>query len=265
MTYFCAVYALSVIALAVIGVPTLHGEQRSDAALVIFPLMVVGVGAIGIGMIAGIDGRDGLRDLYARWRQHVPPRWFLVLLIPPLAILAVLFTLSATVSSSFEPNLFVFGIAAGVLAGMFEEVGWTGFAYPRLSIRFTPLAGALLLGVLWGLWHFPVIDSLGAASPHRDALPVFILGFVVLLAAVRVLIAWVYNHTRSLLMAQLLHASSTGSLVLLSASKVTPSQEATWYLAYAALLWIIVGTVVVLDRTGFTSKDDRAATTDAEA
>ena len=49
-TFFCAVYALSAIALAVIGVPTLHGERHSGAALVIFPLMVVGVGGIGVGM-----------------------------------------------------------------------------------------------------------------------------------------------------------------------------------------------------------------------
>ena len=59
----------------------------------------------------------------------------------------------------------------------------------------------------------------------------------------RVLIAWVYSSTESVLLAQLLHASSTGSLVVLSPFRVSAAQEATWYAVYAAVLWIVVGIV----------------------
>jgi hypothetical protein len=93
------------------------------------------------------------------------------------------------------------------------------------------------------LWHLPVVDSLGAASPHGSAFIAFLGAFVVLLTAVRVLIAWVYDNTGSLRMAQLVHASSTGFLVILGAAHVTPSQEAGWYFVYAVVMWIIVLTL----------------------
>jgi threonine/homoserine/homoserine lactone efflux protein len=49
--------------------------------------------------------------------------------------------------------------------------------------------------VLWGLWHLPVVDSLGAASPHGSWWPEFFAAFIAVLAAIRVLIAWTYEHT----------------------------------------------------------------------
>jgi membrane protease YdiL (CAAX protease family) len=154
--------------------------------------------------------------------------------------------LQAGVSSRYAPGLLVFGFAAGVFAGFFEELGWTGFAYPRLRRRFGALAAALLLGLLWGLWHFPVVDSLGAASPHGRYWPEFFGAFVLMLMALRVLIAWVYTNTGSLRIAQLLHASSTGFLVVLGAQRATAGEEALWALAYAGVLWAVVIAVVAI-------------------
>src|SRR5262245_53590476 len=100
--------------------------------------------------------------------------------------------------------------------------------------------------MLWGLWHLPVVDSLGAAAPHRAYWLPFFLAFIAVVAAIRVLIVWVYSNTQSLLLAQLMHASSTGSLVILSPARVSPSQEALWYTFYAAVLWIAVALIVKL-------------------
>ena len=102
----------------------------------------------------------------------------------------------------------------------------------------------LVLGLFWMIWHFPVVDSLGAASPHGSAWPLFFGAFAAVLVATRVLIAWLYANTGSVLGAQLLHATSTGSLVVLSPSAVSPEQDALWYLAYAVLLWIVVAVIV---------------------
>ena len=60
------------------------------------------------------------------------------------------------------------------------------------------------------------------------------------MTAMRVLIAWIYTNTKSLLMAQLMHVSSTGSLVVFSAAHVTAGQEALWYALYGTLLWVAV-------------------------
>jgi membrane protease YdiL (CAAX protease family) len=126
-------------------------------------------------------------------------------------------------SPAFAPGFFPIGITFGLVAGFFEEIGWTGYAYPRLWQRFGAQRGALLLGFLWGVWHLPVVDSLGVASPHGPAWPVFFAAFV-FLVAVRLLICWLYVKTGSVLLAQLVHASSTGFLVVLSAPHVTAWQ-----------------------------------------
>jgi uncharacterized protein len=151
----------------------------------------------------------------------------------------LLLVLTVLVGPAFRPNLFPIGLAFGVIAGFFEEFGWTGFAYPRLSDRLGLLRGALVLGVLWGVWHLPVVDSLGAASPHRTWLPLFFLAFVLVLTALRCLIAWIYSRTGSLLMAQGMHASSTGFLVVFGAAHVTSGQEAVWYALYGGLLAVV--------------------------
>ena len=60
------------------------------------------------------------------------------------------------------------------------------------------------------------------------------------MAAMRVLIAWFYERTQSIALAQLVHLSSTGALVVFSPPTVSPLQEATWYAVYAAALWLLV-------------------------
>lgn len=250
IVYFGLAYALSALALVVIGPPHLSGRTPvPSSSFVMFPLLVVGVGLSGILLTAITTRVAGLRELgrrILRWRLGA---WALALLIPPVGITLVLNALRIGVSSAFSQDVTLgfaaFGIPIGVLAGTFEETGWTGFAYPRLSTRYGALGGALLLGVLWGLWHFPVADSLGAASPHGKYFPAFFASFVAAMAAMRVLIAWVYSNTGSVLAAQLLHACSTASLVVLSAPHVSAAQEAAWYAVYALALWAGVGVVIL--------------------
>ena len=248
--YFGIAYALSLVALAVIGLPDFGGRTPvPSSSFVMFPVLVVGVAATGVVMTAWTTGWAGMRSLgrrLVRWRLGM---WAFALLIPPLGITAVLYVFRLFVSPSFSqqvvPGFVAFGIGIGLVAGFCEEIGWTGFAYPRMSTRFGPLGGALLLGVLWGIWHFPVIDSLGAASPHGRDLPAVFASFVLAMVAIRILIAWVYSNTGSVLAAQLLHACSTGSLVALSAPHVSAGQEALWYAAYALVLWILVAAVIL--------------------
>jgi uncharacterized protein len=115
-------------------------------------------------------------------------------------------------------------------------------AYAKSHQRFAVLPAAAILGIFWGLWHAPVID-LGAASPHGKALPAFFAAFT---AAMRVLISWFCERTQSIALAQLIHISSTGSMVAFSPPAVTPAQEAAWYALYAAILWLLVLLLTIL-------------------
>ena len=133
-----------------------------------------------------------------------------------------------------------------VLAGFLEEIGWMGFAFPELrSTLRSAIVSAITLGVLWGTWHLPVIDYLGTSTPHGSFLLPYALTFIAAMTGMRVLIAWMYVNTKSVFCAQLMHASSTGFLVVLSPPLVTARQEVLWYGVYALVLWLVVAAVVL--------------------
>lgn len=135
------------------------------------------------------------------------------------------------------------GILFGVPACVLEGIGWTGYAFPKMSAQNNALAMSILLGLLWAIWHLPVINYLGTSVPHGAYWFPFFLAFTLAMTATRVLISWLYANTGSVLFAQLMHVSSTGSLVIFSPPCVTAAQEVMWYALYGTALWLVVGIV----------------------
>jgi CAAX protease family protein len=247
-TYFALTFAVSWLGAFAVAAPhLLRGEAIPKfAGLMMFPAMLLGPSAVGILLTRTVDGSGGLRDLFSRmFRARVPARWYSALLIPPVLVLTVLFCMKTFVSPVFAPNRFFVGIGFGFVAGFFEEIGWMGFAFPKMRRVDNALAPAILLGLLWGCWHIPVIDYLGTSTPHGAYWLPFFLAFTAALTAMRVLIAWVYTNTQSVLLAQLLHAFSTGSLVVFSPPGASAAQESLWYAIYAAALWLLVAVVAI--------------------
>ncbi|GAC1347250.1 MAG: hypothetical protein NVSMB27_12260 [Ktedonobacteraceae bacterium] len=246
--YFGMTYLISWVGAFIMVAPKLiRGEAiQSSDGLLMFPVMLIGPALASIILTGMVDGRSGLRNLFSRMgRWRVGTRWYAAaLLIPPALILAVLLFLRTLLSPVFSPHLFLLGFLFGIPAGFLEEIGWTGYAFPKMLLKRNALTASLLLGGLWGLWHLPVIDFLGAAYPHGAYWLPFVLVFIALLTAMRALIAWVYSNTSSVLLAQLMHISSTGFLVMFSPSLVSPAQETLWYAVYAAILYIAVAIVV---------------------
>jgi membrane protease YdiL (CAAX protease family) len=245
-SYFVLTFAISWLgALAVIAPRLLLGEPVPKfTGLMIFPVILLGPSIAGIVMTWYMDRKTGLRALFARMRTvRIRPLLWTALLLPPVLMLTVLFILESFVSRSFTPNFFPVGFCFGAFAGFAEEIGWMGFAYPALIRRQSRFNAAVTLGILWSIWHIPVVDYLGTATPHGSYWVSYFLAFSSALIPMRVLIAWLYTKTGSIFLAQLMHASFTGCLVVFSPPHATPAQEACWYGVYALSLCVVASIV----------------------
>jgi uncharacterized protein len=245
--YFALTFVISWMGALLVAAPHLMRQEPLPkiTGILMFPAMLLGPSLTGILLTRIVDGRKGVRSLFSRMFQwRLPLKWYTVFFVPPALVLTVLFGLKTIVSPSYAPNFFLMGILFGVPAGYLEEIGWMGYAFPKMRLQSNALAASILLGLLWSIWHLPVIDYLGTATPHGAYWLPFFLAFTSVMTATRVLICWTYSNTKSLLLAQLIHVSSTGSLVIFSVPRLTGGQEAMWYGLYAIGLWVMIAIVV---------------------
>jgi len=254
-TYFALTFALTWGCMAMILGPgsfPITAEQFETAGPFVYLAMLVGPSVAGILLVGLINGKVGLRELLARLlRWRVSARWYAVaFLTAPLLATAILLTLSllsseflpALATSNNKPALLLSGIGAGLIVGFFEELGWTGFAVPQMRLRYGVLSTGVIVGLLWGAWHFIVFwesDSFSGAFP----LALLLARLVAWLPPYRILMVWVYGRTQSLFIVILMHASLVVSLNSIVPLALTGTALLTWLIVWAAALWVIVAVV----------------------
>ena len=172
------------------------------------PLYFVAVAAPTISatlLTLASEGKPGLAALYARlirWRFGL--RWYgLVLIgIPALGWLVSRFTGSHPLKEAGTTQQFAWLLVYLLITGpLGEELGWRGFALPRLLKRFNPFAASLILGFIWGVWHLPSF-FLGGMVQAGLSLPIFLL----LAPCLAILATWAFQHTGgSVLITVLIH------------------------------------------------------------
>ena len=258
-TYFVLTFAISWVGLLLVYGPgglTSSGWQSDPRAALIGVALLAGPSVASIFMTGVVYGRAGYRELLTRlikWRVGLV--WYAVaLLTAPLLAAATNFGLSlvspvylpAIATTADKGSLVLAGITTGLFVGFFEELGWTGFATPRLRLRYSVLSTGAIVGVVWGAWHFlPNLegDSFAAALP----LALLLARLFAWVTAFRLLMVWVYERTGSLLVAILMHASLVaGSSVIFAPAALTAREDfLTGILAWAAVLWAVVAGVVL--------------------
>lgn len=230
-----------------------------DQAVTLGMAILLGPSITGILLTGLISGKAGFRELGSRlikWRVDL--RWYAVaFLAAPLSTAATILVLSLF-SPEYTPNILtqddkafilVMGIVAGLIVGFFEELGWTGFAIPRMRLYRSLFATGLIVGLLWGAWHFLLFwekDSFTGALP----LGLLFARLFSWLPAYRILMAWVHDNTESLVVVILMHASLVATLMIID-PVLSGGNLVTFILMRGAVFWIIAAMVSMARRQGF--------------
>jgi len=271
LAYYALAFAISWGAILILVGPGgfLQTTSTSPSFALVGFASLLGPSVSGILMTGLLDGRAGLRELRSRllrWRVGV--RWYAVaLLAGPLATILTLFALSLT-SPAFVPaiitaedkaSLVLAGIAVGLVVPAFEELGWTGFVTPRLRLRHGVLGTGLFMGLLWGTWHLPMFAGSAASSGMIPPALFMAAMLFAWLPPYRVLMVWVYDRTRSLLVVMVMHMPIVVSQFVLTPERLSGEQMFISLLATGAALWLVVG-VVALANGGHITQDQGVRT-----
>jgi membrane protease YdiL (CAAX protease family) len=247
ISFFVLTYAVT----WTLWVPLVVFRDQIPGPLVLV-LLVLGSNVpsmLGILFVALLRGKSGVRILLGRLlRARIGLRWYLAavaLAVPALCAVwvstllggpspVVVTTISAVVVS------FLFSIFPGSAVG--EELGWRGFALPRLQAHHSALAASLIVGAAWGIYHFPLFLLGSPTRPLALFLP-FAIGCVIM----SIFYTWMYNGTGgSLLIVVLLHATTNLPLTVVYAPLGERVVPVFWLLD----AMLAISAAVLIARTG---------------
>jgi membrane protease YdiL (CAAX protease family) len=227
------------------------------------PVPALFIGAFGpmvaaVAITAQESGRAGLRSLLGRVvRWRVAPIWYGVALLGPIVLQLLAMALHVVLGGQPpDPLVMVGGVPAVLVTtaymliqvGIGEEIGWRGYALPKLQAGHSALLASVILGLIWVFWHLPVFFN---PATGYSITPFWV--FLVFMIPVSILITWVFNSTGgSVLMVMILHAvlNACGSPMWRAIPEYGAMESPTVallthnYLLQAAVLW--AGTIVVV-------------------
>jgi membrane protease YdiL (CAAX protease family) len=183
---------------------TVFGQFSGNHPL--FFLAVYAPAIAAFTLVARNSGFGGLRRFLGRaslWRCSVAWYAFLIIGIP------LIFIAGSTIRGNLLTEPFPFasfqallvGLALSALKGPIEEFGWRGLALPLLQRKFAPIWAGLILGVIWGLWHFPAF-LLSGTRQSEWSFAAFFAGCL----AISVIVTAMFNRSHgSILLSAFFH------------------------------------------------------------
>lgn len=261
-SYFICTFLVSWIGILLLalqtGIPATEKDFNRLLPIAMIPYLL-GPCIVSLALTAIIDGKKGIKELLkylTNWKFK--PIWYMISFITlPILSVFILFLLSRF-SDDFIPdilttdnkfNLILIGLVYGIIGGgILEELGWSGFAVPKLRQKYSILKTGIIVGLFWGVWHFlPVIWGCGDES-GKLMLSMFLPGLFFHYAGLipfRIIMVWVLDSTKSLLGAIIMHATLTAfTFFILNISKFGIPLF-IYYTCLAASFWIIVAYLIL--------------------
>jgi membrane protease YdiL (CAAX protease family) len=210
---------------------------------------LIGFGLLGPMVAAMIVSRGepgGVRGLFAQFKQwRAGAGWYVSALVLPAALLTIGLLGYRVLTGADVGRWFWFPtaperIAALLIIPFTEEIGWRGYALPRLQARFGALNASVVIGVLWGIWHYPMFVIQGVPV---TLMPISLVYFV----AGSIVITWLCNRSGSLLpMAVVAHAGAH-----LDNSAASMPGTSVPFVAQLVAYVVLAAAIVVLDRSAW--------------
>lgn len=261
LQYVILTYAISW-AIWVPGVIWWIGSGSED-----FPWWLIGLalaGAYGPSIAALIltrreKGASGVKKLLGSltiWR--VAPGWWGVALFSFPAMLAsaiAVYHFTGGVLGRFEPGAWYFLVPVMLVTALpfgplGEELGWRGYALPRLQMRHSALTSSLIIGVVWTFWHIPLFWVPGAAlAPWETVNVTSVSTYLVSTVGTAIIFTWLFNNSRgSILIAIVLHMTINASGRVLFSMFPELTEDALSNIVTLAIIlkWAVVATLILV-------------------
>jgi membrane protease YdiL (CAAX protease family) len=243
---FLVSWTLWIAAAALLRVATLQSSGFLAISTFLYLLGVFAPALVALVLTARADGGAGTLALLRRTvKWSVSARWY-VFAVGYMAAIKLATALVLRIATGDWPAfgqepVYIMALAipfsTPVQAG--EEIGWRGYALPRLAARLGLSGASIALGIIWACWHLPFFFISGT-DKSGQSFPVYLLS----VTAISVAMAWLYWRTNgSLLLTMLMHAAVNNT------KDIVPSAESTATNAFSlsaspvawlsvAILWI---------------------------
>ncbi len=239
----------------VIGLGMLVPAMLTGVGL--FALLAASSSSIAALITAAITGgTQGLKHLlsgFARWRSSF--WWYALAVLMPAAISLLAFGLAMAFGARFQIQwtaswamLIPTFVLITLQAGLGEEIGWRGFATPKLMEKHSPLASSLIVGVVWASWHLPLYLVPGMVQNnlvHAIGFPLTLVMYSSNVIAFAVVLSWMFVKTKGNLWLPVLIHGSINSFVAFFAMGSFEVYGLT-PLFISAGIWVVVAVAIAV-------------------
>jgi membrane protease YdiL (CAAX protease family) len=235
-----------------------YGDDITDhVPIIIILILLIGlyVGLYAPAISAFIvmkltGGNEEIRQYLKRlikWRVGI--RNFTIMLLLSLGFFfsgnLIYFLLGASLPNPLKMSfgsILVSFVDLLLLHGGQEELGWRGYALPKLQQKYSAFVSTLIVGALWAIWHLPIF-YLEDSQYEGTKFIIFAMGAMMLSFFLTI----IYNRTKSILMCMLFHAFVNLSFQIFPPERSIEAFSYSEFMEYlAAIILVIILTIKLI-------------------